>query len=173
MAYPFSPPSVNYGLANQANVFMQQQARLPYAFNLPNYGGLLGQRSKNIGGLLKGEVPADVVQQIQQRGAERGVATGMPGSPNANAAWLRALGLTSLGLQQQGSKEFSQAIQDTPVFPLWSPLASFIPQESAYAELEAAKPRSSWSGTQYGYPSLSGPGGFSEFQNLQARGNWL
>ena len=91
MPYPFSPPQINYGMANQANTFMQQQARLPYQFNLPNYGGMLGQRSKNIGGLLKGEVPTDVLQQIQQSGAERGVATGMPGSPNANASWLRAL----------------------------------------------------------------------------------
>ena len=167
MAYPFSPPQVNYGMANQANTFMQQQARLPYAFNLPNYGGMLGQRSKNIGGLLKGEVPTDVLQQIQQSGAERGVATGMPGSPNANASWLRALGLTSLGLQQQGSKEFSQAIADTPVFPLWSPLSSFVPQESAYAELQTAKPRTPWSGTQ-----TSPWGGFSEGQNLQATGSW-
>jgi len=146
---------------------MQQQARLPYQFNLPNYGAMTGQRSKNTLGLLSGQVPTDVLQQIQQRGAERGVATGMPGGPNANAAWLRALGLTSLGLQQQGSQQLSQSIQDTPVAPVFNPLSQFIPQENAYAELQAAKPPATWSGTQ------SSPyGGFSELQNLQAMGKW-
>ena len=167
MPYPFSPPTVNYGLANQANAFMQQQARMPYAFNLPNYGGMLSQRSKNIGGLLQGQVPTDVVEQIQQRGAERGVATGMSGGPNGNAAWLRALGLTSLGLQQQGSQQFTQAIADTPVSPLFNPLSQFIPQENAYAELQAARPPTTFSGTQY-----SPWGGFSEIQNLQSMGRW-
>ena len=166
-AYPFSPPTVNYGLANQANAFMQTQARMPYAFNLPNYGAMVGQRSKNVTGLLKGQVPTDVVEQIQQRGAERGVATGMPGGPNANAAWLRALGLTSLDLQQQGSQQFTQALADTPVSPPYNPLSQSIPQENAYAELQAAKPPATWTGTQ------SSPwGGFSELQNLQAMGKW-
>lgn len=164
MPYPFSPPTVNYGLANQANAFMQQQARLPYAFNLPNYGGMLAQRSKNISGLLAGQVPQDVVQQIQQRGAERGVATGMPGGPNMNTAWLRALGLTSLGLQQQGSQQFSQAIQDTPVSPLFNPLAAYIPQLQAYQEFLAAQQGQQGNGgvVSYGPAYSAGPSSYQK-----------
>ena len=51
---------------------------------------------------MTGMLPADVLSNIYQQGAERGVSTGMPGSGNANAATMRALGLTSLDLQQQG-----------------------------------------------------------------------
>lgn len=132
-------PNVEFGLANQANRFMAQQAQIPYQFGLPGYSGLLQQRSKNVGGLLRGEVPPDVLQQIQQAGAERGVATGSPGSPNANAAWLRALGLTSLGLQQEGSKQLSQSLADVPVPELWNPMALYVPERTASTELQVAR----------------------------------
>lgn len=139
MAYPFSPPQVQFGLANQANQFMTQQAQLPFLRGLPGYSSMLGQRSANTGSLLRGEVPQDVLQQLQQRGAERGVAMGSPGSPNANASWLRALGLTSLGLQQQGSQQLTQGIADVPVPALWNPLELYTAQLKAQQELEQAK----------------------------------
>ena len=82
--------------------------------NLPGYQKMVGQSSQNIESLLKGQVPADVLAQMQQSAAERGIMTGSPGSPNSNAAYLRALGLTSLGLQQQGEGELTGAIQRTP-----------------------------------------------------------
>lgn len=61
--------------------------------------------AKNTLSEARGEVPQDVVNQLATRGAERGVGFG-PDSPNANAAYLRALGLTSLdltGRAQQGA----------------------------------------------------------------------
>lgn len=138
MAYPFQSPFPEYGLANQANQFMSGQANLALSRGLPQYGGLARQSSANTMNLLRGVVPEDVTQQIQQRGAERGVAMGSPGSPNANAAWLRALGLTSLGLQQQGEKNLTGAVARTPIPELWNPLSLYVPERTARNELMAA-----------------------------------
>lgn len=124
-------------LTTDLNKFMTDQAVLPYIMNLPNYQSMLGRATGNTGSLLRGEVPDDVLKQIQQSGAERGVATGGPGSPGANAAWLKALGLTSTQLQQQGQQNFSQLIQDTPVSPLFNPASLFVPERLAQQELNA------------------------------------
>lgn len=51
---------------------------------------------------IAGQISPDVLAGIYQRGAERGISTGMPGSANAGAATMRALGLTSLDIQNQG-----------------------------------------------------------------------
>lgn len=129
----------NFGLASQVNPFMSGQAALPYHMNLPGYQSLINQQSQNIGGLLRGQVPGDVQTLLQQQGAERGVAMGSPGSPNSNAAWLRALGLTSLGLQKEGAGQLSQVRADTPVPELWNPMSLYVPQLLAQQELDAAR----------------------------------
>ena len=118
---------------------MSGQANLALSRGLPQYGRLASQSSQNILGLLRGQVPEDVTQQIQQRGAERGVAMGSPGSPNANAAWLRALGLTSLGLQQQGEQNLTGAVARTPIPELWNPLSLYVPERTALNELQATQ----------------------------------
>ena len=128
-------PYPNFGLAGQTNAFMSGQARLPYQFNLPRYGANLSQWSGNVSSLLGGQVPTDVSQLLQRQAAERGVATGSGGSPNANAAWLRALGLTSLGLQAQGAQQFTQQVAATPVPELWNPMSLY----SSELELEQAR----------------------------------
>ncbi len=109
----------------------------PYIQNLPGYQGLLNQASANTQSLLGGNIPADVLTQIQQAGAERGVATGAPGSPNANAAMLRALGLTSLGLQQQGQQNFAQLRGQTPTGPVFNP-ASMLVDPNMQQQAQAA-----------------------------------
>lgn len=81
------------------------------------YQGGLNQEMTNIGSLLKGIIPSDVLSQLYQSGAERGIGIGSPGSPNANAAMLRALGLTSLGLQEQGLGDLSKVIAQVPIQP--------------------------------------------------------
>ncbi len=157
----YQAPFVNYGMANQANQFMTQQARMPFQSNLPGYSANVGQRAQNTGSYLRGQVPEDVTNQIMQRGAERGVATGSPGSPNANAAWLRALGLTSLGLQQQGSQQLSQEIQDTPYPQLWNPLELYMSDKKAQDELAAAG-----SGNRAGSRDFWNPGGMAGYYNM-------
>lgn len=108
------------------NTQIAQNAALPYQLNLPQYGAMTGQSSNNILSLLKGQVPADVANQIAQMAAERGVSTGAIGSPNSNAALLRALGLTSLGLQQQGETELSGAVARTPTGKQFDPTTFLV-----------------------------------------------
>jgi hypothetical protein len=118
---------INAGLGSQ-----------PYQQNLPNYQALLGQASGNALSNLQGNLPADVVRNIQQAGAERGVSTGSPSSPNANAAYLRALGLTSLGLQQTGQQQFGQLVGLTPTGPQFNP-ASLLVSPEQYQQAQAAQ----------------------------------
>lgn len=137
MPYPFSAPTPQWGLANQANQFMNMQARTGLQQNLPLYGPLALQSSRNIQNWQQGQVPQDVQDMLRQRAAEYGQKIGSPGI--TNTAWLRALGLTSLGLQQQAEGFLTQAMQRTPVPELWNPMALYVPERKAYAELQAAK----------------------------------
>lgn len=102
-------------LATELNTFSNKQAVAPYIANLPNYQEMVAQASKNTLSNLMGQVPEDVWWQLQQRGAERGAAIGSPGSPNSEAAMLRALGLTSLDLQKLGQQQVTENIARTPV----------------------------------------------------------
>lgn len=125
-------------LAGQVNTFSNAQAVAPYTANLPGYAGMLAQASGNTGNLLQGQVPTDVWQQMAQGAAERGVGMGSPGSPNANAAMLRALGLTSLGLQQQGLGNFQTLMGLTPVGQQFNPASMFVSPEQMQAAQTAA-----------------------------------
>lgn len=124
-----NPTATPFGAqAASNNAFMTNQSVLPYQANLPGYANMVGQRSENTLDMLKGQIPDDVVTQIAQGAAERGVTGGVPQSPNANAAYLRALGLTSLDLMGRGSEELSKSISDTPVPELFNPASLWAPQ---------------------------------------------
>lgn len=83
--------------------------------NLPQYRNLVGADSSNIAKNLAGQLSPDVLAQITQGAAERGIQTGSPGSANANAAFLRALGLNSMQLQELGHTQLTEAMNRTPV----------------------------------------------------------
>lgn len=83
--------------------------------NLPNYQAMLGQDVANIQANLAGQVAPDVMSLLQQQAAERGVSTGMGGAPNVNAAYLQALGLTSLQLKQLANQQLTAAMGRTPI----------------------------------------------------------
>jgi hypothetical protein len=132
---------------------------------------MVAKRSSNTTAELGGQLPQDVVNQIAQQAAERGVSGGAPASPNASAAYLRALGLNSLQMTQQGSQNLSQGIADTPVPELWNPMSLFVPQQLAQQEqsaaragMNAANPRKTdWAGRPlingrpyYGFSSRTG-----------------
>jgi hypothetical protein len=95
-------------------------AQSQVAANLPGYAPMTQAASADILSNLQGQVPQDVRNQITQEAAERGISVGA-GSPNANAALLRALGLTSLGLQNTGQQQLTAAIGRTPVGPAQNP----------------------------------------------------
>jgi len=128
-------------LAGRTNQFMTGQAVAPYAANLPNYQNLVNQRSAVVGQQMQGQLPQDVINQILQQGAERGIATGSPGGAGSNAAFLRALGLNSLSMQQSGMQNFSKGFEDTPVPQLMNPSSLYVPERAAFQEYQAAEGR--------------------------------
>lgn len=126
------------GLAGQLNAFNTAQAAGQYQANLPLYNQLNQQASSNIASNLAGKLPQDVINQIQQQSAERGITTGSPGGPNSNAAYLSALGLNSLALQNQGQQQFSQAVARTPTGQMLN-TSNFLvtPEQQQQAQLAA------------------------------------
>lgn len=154
-------------LAADTNLFMTGQARQPFEMNLPGYSDLISRRSDVTGDLLSGQVPQDVVNQIMQASAERGVVTGMPGSPAVNASYLRNLGLTSMGLQQQGMANLSQGIADTPVPELFNPASLYVPERAAFQELMAAQGGNPWTPPEEPRPTNR----LGDFRGLMA-GGW-
>jgi len=66
----------------------------------------------NIAQETAGQVPEDVINLLKQQGAERNVSTGA----GSNAAYLRSLGLTSLGLKDSGQKNLESILGVTPGF---------------------------------------------------------
>lgn len=128
-----------YGLSTGADTASGAGVQSEYIHNLPDYMGMLTTATGNVGQELQGQVPQDVINLLQQQGAERGITTGQgPGSPNTNAAYLQALGLTSLGLENQGMAGFNQLYQDTPTGPAFNPSSMFVtPEQEQAAQLAA------------------------------------
>jgi hypothetical protein len=84
------------------------------ASQLPGYMTSMGNIGTNIASETAGQVPQDVINQLKQQGAESNVTTGA----GSNAAYLKSLGLTSLGLQEQGQKDLESILPSTPGYTL-------------------------------------------------------
>jgi len=116
-------------LVNSINLKAQQaanQARIPGA------AGLETKSSANIGQELAGQVPTDVTNLLAQQAAETGTSTGM----NTNAAYLKALGLTSLGQEQAGQQNLSAAYARNPVAQTFDPTTQLLtPAQGAQLNL--------------------------------------
>lgn len=144
-------------LINQLNLQGQQAAN---AGRIPGEAGLEAQSSANIGQQLAGQVPQDVVNLLQQQGAERGVATGMPGSANSNAAYLQALGLTSLGQQQAGQANLSAAAARNPVAKIFDPTSMLLtPYQSGMLGVDANQLALEWYKALHPNVPVGGGGG--------------
>lgn len=92
----------------------------------PGYSRIMGEGTKNIESMVKGEIPEDVRAQIERTTAQRGVAAGISGSGLEGAGLTRSLGLTSLdissrGLQGAQSWLVNRAPQFDPASMLVSP----------------------------------------------------
>lgn len=130
----------NAKLAQGTDIISAEGAQLPYLMNLPGYQSMLNQDVTNTSQELSGQVPQDVQNQIQEAAAERGVATGQdPSSPNNTAAYLQALGLTSLGEQQTGASNLSQLIGETPTGQQYSPESMFTTPQDEQAANQAVQ----------------------------------
>ena len=122
---PTTGSGTKYGLIPDAPPYTTDVTQTIGTNAYPQLSAILGsgyqvgldKEMANIQAQLSGQVPQDVINVLGQQGAERGIAMGSPGAPNANAAYLRALGLTSIGQQQQGLQNLSSVIQQVPIQP--------------------------------------------------------
>src|SRR5512139_2136121 len=76
-------------------------ARAAVLASVPQFDALMGQFQENVGAGSRGELSPSLRAQINQNLAEAGVAGGSPGGPSADAARLRAMGLTSEEVQRR------------------------------------------------------------------------
>jgi len=126
------------GTAANLNTFNQNQLLGQYNMAIPNYAALTQTASGNAMQELSGQVPTDVINQILQGAAERGITGGVTGSNNANAAYLRALGLTSIGQQATGMANLHQLTADAPIAPIFNPASMFVtPDQEQEAQMAA------------------------------------
>ena len=161
-----------YGLSQGVGAASGAGAAAQYSSLLPGLSGYLGQAGGNVATELSGQLPQDVINQIEQAGAERGVATGSPGSPNSNAAMLKALGLTSLGLEEQGATDLSRLIGETPTGPAFNPASMLVTPEQQQQAAAAnaiyksapdpyAAAMANLAASQYGVPGATKGGGYT------------
>lgn len=113
-----------------------QQGNLVNA-QLPGYNADLSSIGGNIQSETAGVIPDDVKRQLTQHAAERGIATGTAGSPNNDAALLRALGLTSLDLTKMGTQQWQSVLQSLPGARI-SQDASFYPSSAGATDVNSS-----------------------------------
>ena len=107
---PTPPPLPPGGLAGKAAVSAATAGRDIATAGLPGYMTSMSNIGTNIASKTAGQVPDDVIALLKQQGAEQNVSTGAA----SNAAYLRALGQTSLGLEEQGQKDFESILPSVP-----------------------------------------------------------
>ena len=95
---------------------------------LPGYQASVANIGNAIQSETAGQVPDDVIAQLKQQGAEGNVTTGAA----SNAAYLKALGLTSLGLQQSAASELTQQTQALPGANIAANPAYYQTQQQSY-----------------------------------------
>lgn len=137
-------------LASGINQFNQGQQLQQYQQYNPNIVPSYNQAGTNAMSMLRGEVPDDVLYQIGQGAAERGVAGGSYAGPSNMTDYLRALGLTSLDMTQRGQQNLLSLTGGTPTTPLYDPSRMFLTPEQLLQEQ-----------TSYNLAALRGGGGGS------------
>lgn len=109
---------------------------------LPGYSTDINNIGSNITAETAGQLPQDVIQQLQQAGAERGVATGTQGSGANNAAYMKALGLNSLQLTNMGQSNLNAQTPNLPGAAISQNPAGYVSsalqEQSGIAGAEAA-----------------------------------
>lgn len=93
---------------------------------LPGASAALGSGLNLANTEIAGQIDPATWNNIQQMGAERGVATGSPGSPNSNAALMQALGRTTQGTEQLGIQNLGSLISSAPVGPQFNPASMLV-----------------------------------------------
>jgi hypothetical protein len=132
-------------LANQVNTFNLDQLLKRLETTIPGYQGLQAKAAENLGAALRGEVPADVRNQILTNAAEYGLGSGTGGglgalsSTLAGNMGLRSLGLTSLARQDKGEELFTSMTNRAPKVTPFDIAKQFVtPGDQQAAETLAA-----------------------------------
>ena len=150
----------NANLTQATDEISAAGAALPYQMNLPDYQNMLTTATGNTSAELGGQIPQDVINQIQQGAAERGVATGQGvNSENTNAAYLQALGLTSQNEMATGQSNLTYLIGETPTGAPYNPSSSFVTPEQEQAAYQAMM-------TNMAAPDPTASGIFSSIMSL-------
>src|SRR5208337_3002981 len=97
--------------ANTTDTSSQTSSWTP---TLPGYSVMANQASGLAESYMAGQLPPDVIAQMQEQAAQRGIGIGSPGSEDANASYLQALGLNTLGLEQQGTSLYQSLLAGAP-----------------------------------------------------------
>ena len=138
-AFDVSTPAGVSAVTQYINQLNRQGQQSALRARIPGAQGLEDQSSRNIGSELRGEVAPDVIRLLGQQAAERGARTGQgSGGPNEMAAYLQALGLTSIGQQRQGQTDLTAAYGRNPAAPLFDPTTQLItPYQQGSLHLQA------------------------------------
>ena len=115
--------------ANDYNQFNYDQ-RMGQVMGTPGFSGVQSN--------LAGMVPNDVLRELQLGAAQRGVAGGfIPDldNPNTNAAYLRALGLTSLDQQKLGQQQLNALLSQFQQAAPFNLMSGMIDQDTMGAAL--------------------------------------
>lgn len=111
-------------LAGGAGGASAEGARSQILKSIPQFDALLGQFSENVGAGSRGELSPSLRAQINQNLAEYGTKTGSQG-PAADAARLRALGLTSEEVQRRALQDMATLKGLAPTGPEFNPSSMF------------------------------------------------
>lgn len=133
-----------YQLGGSLNRWMGEQAKAARELALPGSTDALSKALANVGYELAGQVSPETIANLTTLAAERGISVGA-GSPNANAALMRSLGLTTEGLKRLGLQDLAQTIGLAPVGKQFDPTSMLLTpadqQQWAYlANVLAASP---------------------------------
>jgi hypothetical protein len=123
----------------QANQFGQSQLTGALNEQIPGLQGILQAGSGDIQSELNGQLPADVIGQIQAQDASTAAGGGFGGSGLAHNATARDLGLTSLQLTNQGiqnAQSWTANARQNLVAPQASVTSAFISPEQQYQAQE-------------------------------------
>lgn len=120
---------------NRANVAAAQQV---LDMSLP---GQRQQATQNVLAQLRGEIPADVAQQVGRSSAAQGFNLGIQGSQLGRNLTARDLGLTSLQIQQQGLQNMAGLAQLITPTPFRAQDMFFSPQQRLAFEQQGRNPR--------------------------------
>lgn len=110
-------------LEAQRNAYARAQLLESLGIQVPGYQEAQAKRTENALALLRGELPPDVLAQVQRKAAAKTVGGGYAGSkPVISEAgrYLQArdIGRTSLDMTQLGEKQFANILGTTPLAPV-------------------------------------------------------